>query len=250
MADWGRKKHTRRPLNHLASEAICQLEGGDVEHLESMREQRCTAVPFSTHKQRPMLPLPPPIRCLAWLVRRGVPLCNWAPHVSMIKTTVLLSFTLSLLTVSTTNAYNLAGHRSKKVCAQAWEGITGNSVWKCAAHLFAKWPFSRQLTKMKVSFHCLWLSLGELGLCVFHATRYDSDLGLKVCLTGLHVKKKAAKSPEYNICCYKINDHLDKPLSWELQRPGDQCWVELSSHSTSLLTARLVCVGVCRPSKT
>lgn len=68
MADWGKKKHTRRPLNHLASEAICQLEGGDVEHLESMPEQRCTAVASPTRKQRPILLPPPPIRCLASLV--------------------------------------------------------------------------------------------------------------------------------------------------------------------------------------
>lgn len=55
MARRGREKHaTRRPLNHLTSKAICQLEGGDVEHLASTWEQRCTAVASPTHKQCPV----------------------------------------------------------------------------------------------------------------------------------------------------------------------------------------------------
>lgn len=92
MADWSRKKHTCRPLNHLASKAICQLEGGDVEHLESTREQRCTAVASPTHKQRAILPSG------VWPHSSDrLHLHNWAPHVSMIKTTAQLSFTLPLL---------------------------------------------------------------------------------------------------------------------------------------------------------
>lgn len=79
MAHGGREKQaTRGPLNHLTSEAICQLEGGDVEHLESARERPCTAVAWPSQKRRPCASPRPPVGCFGPSSNR-VRLRNWTP---------------------------------------------------------------------------------------------------------------------------------------------------------------------------
>lgn len=93
-----------------------------MEHLESMQEQRCTAVASPTHKRLPMC-LPPP-RIDIWPDSSNrPPVCNWTPHVSMIKNkcaAFIHSATPSISCIST-NAYNLAGCQREK--AQAWGSL-------------------------------------------------------------------------------------------------------------------------------
>lgn len=72
------KQAARGPLNHLTSKAICQLEGGDVEHLESAREQRCTAVAWPTQKRRPCSSPRPPVGCFG-PSSNTFRLRNWTP---------------------------------------------------------------------------------------------------------------------------------------------------------------------------